>query len=230
MTTIRIENEIKMLADRGPFSFEGNDAGKAISFLRFALTQVGMTFTEPVLVGIHDDYYVDKEDTLSKRGVILRYRIRDGKNHSITCKQPYFSDGAGMCRREFETDLYITDKFDKMAALEDQAERYLGTKGILPLPKLSADILRVEMDIRSDVRKYGLKFDRIVYFDPRSGKYTLPDYELEIEALNCSIKDDNAIRRLVTNLTGSSMFREESVSKYARGREWLDSLESKTVE
>ena len=224
MTTIRVENEIKLLADRGPFSFEGNDASKAVAFLRLALQQVGMTFSDPVMVGIHDDYYVDKGDTFTKRGVILRYRIRDGKDHSITCKQPYFSDGAGMCRREFETDLFITDSFDRMTALEDQAEHYLGTSGILPLPKLSADILRVHMDIRSDVRKYNLNFDRIVYFDPSSGRYTVPDYELELESLNHAIKDDNAVKRFVSNLTGSSMFREEKISKYARGCEWLKTL------
>ena len=224
MTTIRVENEIKLLADRGPFSFEGNDAGKAITFLKFALQQVGMTFSDPVLIGIHDDYYVDREDTFTQRGVILRYRVKDGKDHTITCKQPYFSDGAGMCRREFETDLFITDAFDRHKALEDQAEKYLGTKGILPVPKLCADILRVLMEVRSDVRRYNLKFDRIVYMDPRSGKYTLPDYELELEALNCAIKDDDLVKRLIGNLVGSSMFREVPVSKYARGREWLDSL------
>ena len=221
MTVIRIENEIKLLADRGPFSFEGNDAGKAVSFLRLALQQVGMTFSEPVLVGIHDDYYVDAGDTFTKRGVILRYRVRNGKDHSITVKQPYFSDGAGMCRREFETDLFITDSFDRMVALNDQADQYLGTSGILPLPKLSADILRVHMDVRSDVRKYNLNFDRIVYTDPKTGKYTIPDYELELESLNSAIKDDNSVRKFVSDLTGSSMFREQKVSKYARGCEWL---------
>jgi len=224
MTTIRVENEIKLLADRGPFSFEGNDAGKAVAFLRFALLQVGMTFSDPVMVGIHDDYYIDLADTFTKRGVILRYRIKDGKDHSITCKQPYFSDGAGLCRREFVTDLFITDSFDRMTALEDQAEHYLGTTGIKPIPKLSADILRVHMDVRSDVRKYNLNFDRIIYSDPSTGKYTVPDYELELESLNYPIKDDYAVKRFVSNLTGSSMFREEKISKYARGREWLDSL------
>ncbi len=224
MTVIRVENEIKLLADRGPFSFEGNDAGKAVAFLRLALQQVGMTFSEPVLVGIHDDYYVDNADTFTKRGVILRYRVKNGTEHSITCKQPYFSDGAGLCRKEFETDLFITDSFDRMTALEDQAEQYLGTKGLQPVPKLCADILRVHMDIRSDVRKYNLNFDRIIYMDPKSGKFTVPDYELELEALNHAIKDDNAVRKFVSNLTNSSMFREESVSKYARGREWLDHL------
>ena len=224
MTVIRVENEIKLLADRGPFSFQGNDAGKAVSFLQMTLQLAGMTFSDPVLVGIHDDYYVDTADTFTKRGVILRYRIKNGTDHSITVKQPYFSDGAGLCRKEFETDLFITDSFDRLAALEDQAEQYLGTTGIRPVPKLCADILRVHMDVRSEVRKYNLNFDRIVYMDPQSGKFTVPDYELELECLNHAIKDDNAVRKFVSSLTNSSMFREESVSKYARGREWLDTL------
>ena len=225
MTDIRIENEVKLISAGGPFAFTAEDSAKAVSYMRGMVAGAGITAGEPRFHRITDDYYTDTKDYLKSQGITIRYRVRDGWKHTITFKQPYFQTGMGLSRREIETELFPTDTFDRMAAFYDHLDKYLGEDVVLdPIPKVSDDILRMRFDLSSEVRKYTLSFDKIVYRDQRSGKRTLPGYELEIESMDVPIAEDRSLKKLINMLTDTGLFREERVSKYARGRSWVDSL------
>ncbi len=175
-------------------------------------------------MNIRDDYYTDTNDTLGERGIIIRYRVRDGWKHTITIKQPYIRTGMGLSRRQIDTELFIFEGFDRMAAIRDQCEKHLGIKDIEPIPVVTDELLRIRMEIRSEVRQYNLSFDRIVYTDPITMKYTVPGYELEIESIDSPIKDDVAMVKLMAYFNETGLFREERISKYARGKAWVQSL------
>lgn len=183
-----------------------------------------MTASEPRTVNIRDDYYTDSKDILGERNIIVRYRVRDGWKHTITIKQPYIRTGMGLSRREIDTDLFIHEGFDRMAAIRDICRTHLGIEDIHQIPIVSDELLRIRMDIRSDVRPYSLSFDRIVYSDPLTMKYTVPGYELEIESMDAPINDDRSMVRLLSYLNETGSFREERISKYARGKAWVQSL------
>lgn len=55
-------------------------------------------------------------------------------------------------------------------------------------------------------------------------KYTVPGYELEIESIDSPIKDDVAMVKLMAYFNETGLFREERISKYARGKAWVQSL------
>jgi len=224
MTDIRIENEVKLLSPGGPFAFTGTDAARAVGFLMNTVAACSMTASEPRFINLHDEYYMDSEGKMESTGSILRYRIADGWKHSITIKQPYLRTGLGLSRRQIETELFITASFDKHLALEDLAGRYLGTSRIDADPLVVDDILRIRMDIRSEVRPYTLSFDRITYSDARTHKYTAPGYELELESIDSPIKDDPVIQRFINVLIDTGGFKEERISKFARGKAWVEKL------
>ena len=220
MTELCIENEVKLISGGGPYAFDSDDAVKAVSSLRGFVEAAGMSCTEPQFIRLHDDYYSDAADTFRARGVIVRYRIKDGWKHTVVIKTPYIRTGLGLSRTEIETVL-IGPRPD---AVEDQCARHLGENNIDPVPKVSDDILRMRMTVTSEVRSYSLNFDRIIYYDPASKKRTVPGYEIELESKDKPIRDDQAVSRLINLLSGTGYFQEQKISKYARGRAWVDSL------
>ena len=224
MSEVRVENEIKLISPGGPFAFDENDSSEAVTFIRDLIARTGMTGSEPRFIRMKDEYFSDRKDSFRDMGIILRYRVKDGWKHTVTLKQPYIRNGMGLSRRETETTLPEIP-VSRFEAIEKLAGDYLEDPDVDPVPRLADDILRMRIDLRSDVRSYNLSFDRIVYYDPRSRKYTNPGYEMEIESLDQPIKDDRSIMRFVSLLIDSGNFREERISKYARGRKWTDTIQ-----
>lgn len=222
MTEMRVENEVKLVSDGGPFEYD-EDPEKPLSLLRHALDSVGMTHDDYRMVRYHDEYFDDATGTLTSRGVILRYRDK-GDSAFVTIKQPYVKDGLGLSRRETETELFKVRNLNIIGAVRDHAERYLAVDGIMEVPVLIDDIQRCQFRISSDVRRYKFCFDRIIYRDPVTGICSDPSYELEIESLDQPIKDDRKMVALISELTDKYMFDEIKVSKFARGKAWLNSL------
>lgn len=58
----------------------------------------------------------------------------------------------GLSRREIDTELFVNDGFDRMAAIRDQCEKHLGISDIEPIPVVTDELLRIRMDIKSEVR------------------------------------------------------------------------------
>ena len=50
------------------------------------------------------------------------------------------------------------------------------------------------------------------------------NYEIEIESIDQPIKDDQAMVRLIAVLEDRYLCEAQKVSKYARGKEWLESI------
>ncbi len=222
MTDVRTENEIKLYADSGPFVFS-DDPGPAMQRLRSVISREGFSCGDASVKKHTDTYYTDPGDTFADRGIVLRFRD-EGITGYVTVKMPSIRSGMGLSRREVETRVVNVPGFDKMKALEDHARNYLGTDTIDPMPKLAAEITRCEFVISSDVRKYTADYDSVVYVDPRTGARSAPVCELEFESLDEAIEDDRMMKRLVYRLTEDYLFDEERMSKYVRGREWIESM------
>ncbi len=222
MTDVRTENEIKLYADSGPFVFS-DDPGPALQRLRSVIAKEGFSCGDASMKKHTDTYYSDRGDTFEGRGIVLRFRD-EGVTGYVTVKIPSIRSGMGLSRREVETRVINLPGFDRMRALEDHARNYLGTEDIDPVPRLIAEITRCEFAIGSDVRKYTADFDSVVYVDPVSGARSAPVCELEFESLDEAIEDDRMMKRLVYRLTEDYLFDEERMSKYVRGREWIESM------
>lgn len=222
MTDVRVENEVKLYSDGGPFSFDGDPSG-AVSRLRALAAKAGVECGEHTFSRHVDDYYTDRDGTFERDGMILRFRDAGDRGY-VTVKRPSVVDGMGLSRKEIETEVFLVPGFDRFAAVLDHSRRYLGTDRILPDPVVRDYIDRVEMPLRTEARRYTLDYDRIVYEDPSTGTRSVPVYELEIESLDDPIKDDVAMRRLISALTDDCFFREERVSKYRRGMAFVRSL------
>lgn len=223
MTDIRVENEIKLYAENGPFEYDGIMSERPMALLQSALTSAGIEYGDYKVRKFTDEYFTDTGDTFDAQGIILRFRD-EGPSGKVTIKKPYVRNGLGLSRREIETEIFKNSQFDKYSAVKDHAQHYLARTDIAPVPKVIDNVIRCECYITSDIRRYKMSFDRVVYTDPASGKKTVPSYEIEIESLDQAIKDDPNMIRLIDIISDRYLFEEVRVSKYARGRAWIKSL------
>lgn len=222
MTGIRTENEIKLYSDGGIFSYS-SDPADALRTVSSVLAKSGVRCGEWEHIRYTDDYYTDTEDTFDSKHVSLRYRD-SGMMGAVILKLPGVTTGMGLSRREVRTEVLNIPGMDRMKALQDHADRYLGHYTVDPVPKVRAEVSRSRCPIRSETMGYTVNFDRVVYSDPVSGKRSVPVYELEFESAGGPIRDDRQMMKLVSVFADSYLFTEEKVSKYVRGRAWVKSL------
>ena len=143
---------------------------------------------------------------------------------AVILKLPGVTNGMGLSRRQVKTEVLNIPGMDRIKALQDHADRYLGHYDIDPIPKVRVDVSRIRCPVRSEAMGYTMDFDRVVFRDPATGKRSVPVYELEFESMDRPIGDDRQMMRLVSTLVDDYLFSEEKVSKYVRGRAWVRSL------
>lgn len=222
MTDIRTENEIKLYSDGGVFASSA-DFRDAMGIVETVLSKVGIRYGDIESIHYVDDYYIDVDDTFDSKQVSLRYRDL-GLMGAVILKMPGVSNGMGLSRRQVKTEVLNMPGLDRMKALQDHADRYLGHYEIDSVPKVRADVQRLRRPVRSDTMGYTMDFDKVVYRDPVTGKRSVPVYELEFESMDMPIRDDRQMMRLISLLTDDYLFSEEKISKYVRGRAWVRSL------
>ena len=222
MTDIRTENEIKLYSDGGIFAFS-EDPADAMRMIGAVLSKTGFRCGEREDILYIDDYYTDVGDTFDSKHVSLRYRD-SGMMGAVILKLPGVTNGMGLSRRQVKTEVLNIPGMDRIKALQDHADRYLGHYDIDPIPKVRVDVSRIRCPVRSEAMGYTMDFDRVVFRDPASGKRSVPVYELEFESMDRPIGDDRQMMRLVSTLVDDYLFSEEKVSKYVRGRAWVRSL------
>ena len=223
MPEVRIENEIKMYSPGGVFSYDGDDPVPSMNMLLRICEAEGFTHPDPVGRKHTDFYYSDTAGNFDKDNILLRYRDC-GCKAFLTVKLPTIRNGLGLSRREIEGEILNDSRFDRWKSVQGYANEVYGPVEIDKIPRLKVEVVRGKCLIRSRVHAYDFSFDRMVYTDPKTGRRSLPCYELEFELIDKAIADDPQMTRLVSVLEDTYLFHEERISKYARGMAFVRNL------
>lgn len=224
MAEYGVENEVKLYCEGGAFAYDGVNHERAMERVQKVLRDVGIEFDDYRVRRFTDTYYSDPAGVIDSQNSVLRLRD-EGERVTATVKKPYVHSGLGLSRREFQSELVKSDEgFNPLAMAAALARQYLDGVGSDLCPKVVDEVVRCECRIRSEVRRYKFCLDRFSYHDPVSGEVGPVNYEIEIESIDQPIKDDQAMVRLIAVLEDRYLCEAQKVSKYARGKEWLESI------
>ncbi len=235
-TVVPIEHEIKVTPNTNVqikllSSIRSQNIDNVIKTLKATLGIGDFSVLPEDVKSIIDDYYDTEDLALYYTHSVFRIR-REGVQPTLVIKQLVRQAQGELERTEYETSLSEIE-------LQNQSSQSFPEVVASQLPdirdKKLAYLLKVTNERRNYLmerkgERYRLSLDMFVYANPKTGRTSDQQFEVEIEALNdaASAKLNNIKHNLLDVLTG---FKFSAGSKYERGIKmfYIDSAEWKQV-